>query len=153
MKDLQACLDAVRALPDRSPRAVDGTIERFLKPWGGAVTLEDVARETAGAFGLLMADLSSRRRHRAVARARQAAFHLARRLTRHSLAEIGRFFGGRDHSTVLLACRKIAGDTAKDPELARAVERIEKSLGRWGTERPTANHQQPTNGQTTTTNG
>ena len=54
-----------------------------------------------------MADLHSKRRTRSVARPRQVAMALAKQLTNHSLPEIGDAFGGRDHTTVLYACRKI----------------------------------------------
>ena len=58
-------------------------------------------------YQLKMSDLLSRRRSRSVARPRQVAMSIAKELTNHSLPEIGEAFGGRDHTTVLHACRKV----------------------------------------------
>ena len=66
-----------------------------------AITITDAAHD-------YLADLLSKRRSRSVARPRQLAMALAKELTNHSLPEIGDAFGGRDHTTVLHACRKIA---------------------------------------------
>ena len=130
MKDLLACYRAVLDAPDPSPRGVGEVVDRFRNPRAESPTLADVARETAAAFGMEVAEISSRRRTRAVVRARRTAFRLARRLTRHSFEEIGRFFGGRDHSTVLLACRETVASEKSDPDLAVLTARIEKCLRR-----------------------
>ena len=61
-----------------------------------------------GHFKIRMADLLSKRRTRSIARPRQIGMALAKELTNHSLPEIGDAFGGRDHTTVLHACRRIA---------------------------------------------
>ena len=60
--------------------------------------------------------------------ARDTAVFLARRLTKKSLQEIGEYFGGRDHTTVLHACRKIAGDRSKDSELNQQLHVLEQTL-------------------------
>lgn len=71
------------------------------------VSLSNIQRTVAEYYKIKLADLSSRRRNRSVARPRQVAMALAKELTNHSLPEIGDSFGGRDHTTVLHACRKI----------------------------------------------
>lgn len=71
------------------------------------ITIENIQKVTAEYYKLRVADLLSKRRSRSVARPRQVAMALAKELTRHSLPEIGDAFGGRDHTTVLHACRKI----------------------------------------------
>lgn len=71
------------------------------------VTVENIQRTVAEYFKIRVADLLSQRRSRSVARPRQIAMSLAKELTRHSLPEIGDAFGGRDHTTVLHACRRI----------------------------------------------
>lgn len=78
------------------------------------VTIENIQRAVAGHFRIRVSDLASKKRTRAVARPRQIAMALAKELTNLSLPEIGRAFGGRDHSTVLYACRKIAKLCEKD---------------------------------------
>ena len=72
------------------------------------VSLENIKRTVADYYKIKVADLLSKRRNRSVARPRQVAMALSKELTNHSLPEIGDAFGGRDHTTVLHACRKIA---------------------------------------------
>ena len=71
------------------------------------VSLSNIQRTVAEYYTIRVADLNSRRRNRSVARPRQVAMALAKELTNYSLPEIGDSFGGRDHTTVLHACRKI----------------------------------------------
>lgn len=73
------------------------------------VTVENIQRTVAEYYKIKIADLLSKRRNRSVARPRQIAMALAKELTNHSLPEIGDAFGGRDHTTVLHACRMITG--------------------------------------------
>ncbi|MGX9419325.1 chromosomal replication initiator protein DnaA [Vibrio sp. RC27] len=72
------------------------------------VTIDNIQKTVAEYYKIKVADLLSKRRSRSVARPRQLAMALAKELTNHSLPEIGDAFGGRDHTTVLHACRKIA---------------------------------------------
>ncbi|MEJ2668843.1 MAG: chromosomal replication initiator protein DnaA [Gammaproteobacteria bacterium] len=72
------------------------------------ISIENIQKTVAEYFKIKIADLHSKRRSRSVARPRQIAMALAKELTNHSLPEIGDAFGGRDHTTVLHACRKIA---------------------------------------------
>ncbi len=72
------------------------------------VSIENIQKTVAEYFKIRVADLLSKRRSRSVARPRQIAMALAKELTNHSLPEIGDAFGGRDHTTVLHACRRIA---------------------------------------------
>ncbi len=72
------------------------------------ITIENIQKTVAQYYKIRVADLISKRRTRSIARPRQVAMALAKELTNHSLPEIGDAFGGRDHTTVLHACRKIA---------------------------------------------
>jgi chromosomal replication initiator protein len=72
------------------------------------ISVSNIQKTTAEYYNIKMADLLSKRRTRSVARPRQVAMALAKELTSHSLPEIGDAFGGRDHTTVLHACRKVA---------------------------------------------
>ena len=72
------------------------------------VSIENIQKTVADYFKLRLTDLMSKRRSRSIARPRQIAMALAKELTNHSLPEIGDAFGGRDHTTVLHACRRIA---------------------------------------------
>ncbi len=92
------------------------------------VTVDDIQKATSEHFGLKQADLVSERRTRAVARPRQAAMWLAKQLTTRSLPDIGRRFGGRDHTTVLHAVRRIDELRAGDPQLARDLDILMRKL-------------------------
>ena len=71
------------------------------------VTLENIQKTVAEYYKVKVSDILSKRRSRSIARPRQMAMALAKELTNHSLPEIGDYFGGRDHTTVIHACRKI----------------------------------------------
>lgn len=85
---------------------------------------------SANQFGVAHDAVVARDRRPTVARARKVAMYLTRTLTKRSLPEIGRDFGGRDHSTVLHAVRAVTTDLRRDPALAQAVENLERSLAR-----------------------
>jgi chromosomal replication initiator protein len=81
------------------------------------ITLDLIQKTVADYYKIKVADMFSQRRTRAIARPRQAAMWLARELTAHSLPEIGEAFGGRDHTTVIHACKQIADLRTKDGQL------------------------------------
>lgn len=81
------------------------------------VTIDNIQKTVAQYYKIRVADLVSKRRTRAVARPRQVAMALAKELTTNSLPEIGDAFGGRDHTTVLHACRKVSELRAKDASI------------------------------------
>lgn len=88
-----------------------------------------IQRATLHEFhGVSLADLTSRRRSARVVLPRQIAVYLAKTLTNQSLPEIGRRFGGRDHSTILFAVRKIENLVARDQVVAAQVERIKERI-------------------------
>jgi chromosomal replication initiator protein len=92
------------------------------------VTIDEIQKVTSEHFALKQADLISERRNRAIARPRQAAMWLAKQLTTRSLPDIGRRFGGRDHTTVLHAVRRIEELKQGDPQLARDLEALIRKL-------------------------
>lgn len=92
------------------------------------ITIDDIQKATSEHFGLKQADLISERRNRSIARPRQAAMWLAKQLTTRSLPDIGRRFGGRDHTTVLHAVRRIEALRADDPQLVRDLEALTRKL-------------------------
>jgi len=81
----------------------------------GQPAMEDIIEVVTSHFGVKLSDLQSKKRTNQIAFPRQVAMYLARNITRHSLEEIGGFFGGRDHSTVLHAVRKVTRLTEEDP--------------------------------------
>ncbi len=92
------------------------------------VTLEEIKRKVADHYNLRMNDLTSARRARAVARPRQVAMYLAKTLTSKSLPQIGQGFGGRDHTTVIHAIRKIESLRETDARLNEDVEILRRML-------------------------
>lgn len=92
------------------------------------VKIEDIQRVVARQYNVSRSDLLSSRRTANVVRPRQVAMYLSKTLTLRSLPEIGRRFGGRDHTTVLHAVRKIEALVGKDPVLADEVELLKRQL-------------------------
>ncbi|MDO8913166.1 MAG: chromosomal replication initiator protein DnaA [Phenylobacterium sp.] len=92
------------------------------------VTVDQIQKAVAEHYGLKQADMISERRARAVARPRQAAMWIAKQITTRSLPDIGRRFGGRDHTTVLHAVRRIEALKADDPVLARDLDTLLRKL-------------------------
>ena len=92
------------------------------------VTIEEIQKRVAEHFNIRMADMHSARRARAVARPRQVAMYLAKQLTSRSLPEIGRKFGGRDHTTVMHAVRKIEELREIDSAFADDIDLLRRML-------------------------
>jgi chromosomal replication initiator protein len=92
------------------------------------LTIETVQREVAAYFDVKLHDLKGPKRHRAVAHPRMVAMYLARKLTKMSYPEIGSRFGGKDHSTVISAVRKIERLCGEDPSVRSVVGTIESHL-------------------------
>ena len=92
------------------------------------VTVDNIQRVVADYYKLKMSDMLSKRRSRSVARPRQIAMSIAKDLTNHSLPEIGESFGGRDHTTVIHACRKIKTLSTEDREVKQDLKHIYRLL-------------------------
>jgi chromosomal replication initiator protein len=92
------------------------------------VTIDEIIRKVADHYSLRMTDMLSARRARAVARPRQVAMYLSKSLTSRSLPEIGRRFGGRDHTTVIHAVRKIEELRKTDSQIEEDVELLRRML-------------------------
>ena len=92
------------------------------------VTIDEIQKKVAEHYNMKLAEMHSARRARAVARPRQVAMYLAKQLTARSLPEIGRKFGGRDHTTVMHAVRKIEELMVADKTVAEDVELLRRTL-------------------------
>ncbi len=92
------------------------------------VSVDNIQRTTAEYYKIKISDLLSKRRSRSVARPRQVAMALSKELTNHSLPEIGDAFGGRDHTTVLHACRKIAELRESDADIREDYKNLLRTL-------------------------
>ena len=92
------------------------------------VSIENIQRVVAEYYKIKISDLLSKRRSRSVARPRQVAMSIAKELTNHSLPEIGDAFGGRDHTTVLHACRKIKELRETDTDIREDYQNLLRHL-------------------------
>ena len=92
------------------------------------MTIEEIQKRVAEHFNVRVTDMHSARRARAVARPRQVAMYLAKQLTTRSLPEIGRKFGGRDHTTVMHAVKKVEELKTIDAGFDEDVEMLRRML-------------------------
>jgi len=133
IRELEGALTKVQMLAsvDESPvtmeiaRSALGE-ERRKEP--APVTIESVVDAVTAYYDVSLSSLQSKKRHRSIAFPRQVCMYLAREHTRYSLEEIGGYFGGRDHSTVLHAVRKVGKARQTDEHLDAAIRRLEREL-------------------------
>jgi chromosomal replication initiator protein len=92
------------------------------------ISVENIQKTVADFYKIKIADMYSKKRPASIAKPRQIAMYLAKEMTQKSLPEIGELFGGRDHTTVLHAVRKIGGDRQKDSELNQQLHVLEQTL-------------------------
>jgi len=92
------------------------------------ITIDQIQRRVCDFFGLKMSDLKAKNRTKAIAFPRQVAMYLARQMTHSSLSEIGRAFGGKDHTTVLHAVDKIQTLLQDDPKLRKTIDGLVQSV-------------------------
>ncbi len=133
VRELEGALKRVMAHSQFSGRAIDidlirESLKDLLALQDKLVTIDNIQRVVADQYKLKISDLLSKRRSRSIARPRQVAMYLAKELTNHSLPEIGDAFGGRDHTTVLHACRKVRELEITDKELQRDLKNLFRTL-------------------------
>ena len=87
-------------------------------------TIEGIQKVVAEYFNVKVSDLRAKKRTVSIVRPRQIAMYLVRELTTHSFPEIGEYFGGKDHTTVLHSCNKIAGERDKDVTVRGLLEKL-----------------------------
>jgi chromosomal replication initiator protein len=92
------------------------------------ISIDDIQKQVANHYNIKVSDMHSARRSRAVARPRQVAMYLSKKLTSKSLPEIGRKFGGKDHTTVMHAVKRVEELMAADQEMANDVELLDRIL-------------------------
>jgi chromosomal replication initiator protein len=90
--------------------------------------ISQIAAVAAKHYGLKLSELRSPTRKRAVVNARAVAIYLARKISQISLEQIGRYFGGRDHTTMMHSCRKIEELLQSDPAFRQDIEQLEKMV-------------------------
>ena len=103
-------------------------LQDLLRSHDRKITIDEIQRRVSEHYNLKLSDMHSPRRSRNVARPRQVAMYMAKQLTSRSLPEIGRKFGGRDHTTVMHAVRKIEELIDKDPAIAQDCDVLRRAL-------------------------
>jgi chromosomal replication initiator protein len=133
VRDLEGALNRIAAHVqlvgrDITLESVQEVLHDLLRSHERRITIDEIQKKVAEHFNIKLGEMTSDRRARAVARPRQVAMYLAKQLTMRSLPQIGRKFGGRDHTTVMHAVRKIEELMRADPSLAEDVELLRRML-------------------------
>ncbi len=133
VRELEGALKRVIASAHFTSKPIDvdlikDSLKDLLALQDKQVSLDNIQRTVAEYYKIKVSDLMSKRRSRSVARPRQVAMALAKELTNHSLPEIGDSFGGRDHTTVLHACRKIRELRETDSDIREDYKNLLRSL-------------------------
>ena len=133
IRELEGALNRIVAHADvtKQPVTLESTqevLQDLLRSHDRRITIDEIQRKVADHYNIRLTDMHSARRARQVARPRQVAMYLAKQLTARSLPEIGRKFGGRDHTTVMHAVRKVEELMTDDAQIAQDVEVIRRAL-------------------------
>jgi chromosomal replication initiator protein len=133
IRELEGALNRIVAHADVAKQEItlestQEVLQDLLRAHDRRITIDEIQRKVAEHYNLRMTDMHSARRARNVARPRQVAMFLAKQLTARSLPEIGRKFGGRDHTTVMHAVRKVEELMNDDAQIAQDVDVIRRAL-------------------------
>ena len=133
VRDLEGALNTLVARANFEGRRIGAefaqeTLRDLLTVHAQAITIPNIQKTVADYYQLRLSELLSKKRSRSVARPRQMAMSLAKELTEHSLPEIGDAFGGRDHTTVLHACRTVRDLRETDGKLRQDWEKLVRVL-------------------------
>jgi chromosomal replication initiator protein len=133
VRELEGALNRIFAHTQLVGRAItlegaQEVLHDLLRANDRRVTIDEIQKRVAEHYNIRLADMHSARRARAVARPRQVAMYLCKQLTPRSLPEIGRKFGGRDHTTVMHAVRRIEELRTADRSLAEDIELLRRML-------------------------
>ncbi|MFZ2754223.1 MAG: chromosomal replication initiator protein DnaA [Lysobacteraceae bacterium] len=133
VRDLEGALNTLAARANFTGRSItpefaQETLRDLLRAQQQAISITNIQKAVADYYGLQIKDLLSKRRTRSLARPRQVAMALAKELTEHSLPEIGDAFAGRDHTTVLHACRQIKSLIESDGKLHEDWDKLIRKL-------------------------
>ncbi len=133
IRELEGALNRIVAHADVAKQEItlestQDVLQDLLRAHDRRITIDEIQRKVAEHYNLRLSDMHSARRARNVARPRQVAMYLSKLLTARSLPEIGRKFGGRDHTTVMHAIRKVEELMGDDAQIAQDVEVVRRAL-------------------------
>lgn len=133
IRELEGCLIKLGAYASLTGMPIDINLTKTVlkdlivdddKP----ITVETVQKAVCDYFGIRLQEIKSAKRTKETTNARQIAMYLSKQLTQLSLSEIGRYFGGKDHATVLYSCRKVEEQRIRDENLNKSIENIIKKI-------------------------
>ena len=137
-RELEGAITTLQAHANLYDRPIDLPMTRealgdaFAEPRGNQLTLVQITDVVTSYYNLQLKDLQSRRRHKSVTEPRQICMWLARKRTRFSLEEIGGFFGGRDHTTVIHSIRTVDNRRDSEPEYRATVDQLDQHVSAGG---------------------
>ncbi|MBI5748316.1 MAG: chromosomal replication initiator protein DnaA [Nitrospinae bacterium] len=133
IRELEGCLSRITAVSSLKGKEIslllaEDSFRDIFKAREKAISTNDIQRAVAEYFNVRVTDLRSKKRERNISLPRQVAMHLCKELTNLSLEDIGKSFGGKDHSTVIHAQKKIEKICKENNEISTAIKQIKKSL-------------------------
>ena len=135
VRELEGCLTRLQAMAALTNRPIDFQLAREIlgseiQQRNRPVRMDDILATVTGHYMVKVADLQSKRRSQSIVQPRQVAMYMARKLTEMSLEEIGGYFGGRDHSTVLYSVERVDSRRRVDAEFSALLTELERNIRR-----------------------
>jgi chromosomal replication initiator protein len=135
IRELEGALTTIYAVATTTEKEIDlelvqTALEGQIKASARHISITDIIEVVTGHFDVRLADLQSKKRSQSITEPRQICMYLARKLTKHSLEEIGGHLGGRDHTTVMHACSKISQAKKSDPQMHFLLGELTKQITR-----------------------
>jgi len=133
-RELEGAITTIQGHAQFDNRAIDLSLaqealgEPPLQSQNAQVTLQNIIDLVTGFYNVKLSDLQSKRRHKSITMPRQVCMYLARKHTRFSLQEIGGYFGGRDHTTVMHSIRTVEQRVGEEPQFAGEVEQLDDRI-------------------------
>ena len=133
IRELEGCLIKLGAHASLTGMPIDremakNVLKDLISDDDRPVTVDLIQKTVCEYFGIKLLELKAKKRTKEIANARQIAMYVSRQLTQHSLSEIGRYFGGKDHATVIYACKQVDEKREKDENLNKSVENIIRKI-------------------------
>lgn len=133
IRELEGCLIKLGAHASLTATPIDLNLAKtvlkdLLSEDDKPITVDLIQKTVCEYFGIKMQDIKAKKRTKEIANARQIAMFLAKQHTEHSLSEIGRFFGGKDHATVIYACKQVEARKSQEENFRKTIENLIKRI-------------------------
>ncbi len=133
IRELEGCLIRLGAQASLTGRPIDkemakSTLSDIIEDEEGLITIDYIQKTVCEYFGVKVLDIKAKKRTKEVALPRQVGMYITKKFTDKSLSEIGKYFGGKDHATVIYACKQIEDRRAKDEAFNRLIENLLRKI-------------------------